>query len=84
MLVAELSLDALWVSDPSWWKFRVLLVILFVYPENKQQMEDASYILAPMQKQLVEHFIDNQLLEVILELFCKYVVKFVNNGQDLL
>jgi hypothetical protein len=60
------------------------LGILFVYPEDEQKVEDASHILAPMQEQFVEYFVDEQLVEVVLELFGEYVVKFVDDGQYLL
>lgn len=47
-------------------------------------MEDVSYILAPVQEQFVEYFIDKELIEVVLELFGEDVVEFVDNRQDLL
>ena len=47
-------------------------------------MEDVSNILVPMQEQFVEYFVDKQFIEVILELFGKDVVKFVDNGQQFL
>lgn len=59
-------------------------MVLLVYPENEQQMEDVSYILAPMQEELVEYFVDEQLIDIVLELLGEDVVKLVDNGQDFL
>jgi hypothetical protein len=47
-------------------------------------MEDVSDILAPMQKQFVKYFVDDELIEVLLELLRKDIVKLIDNGQYLL
>ena len=47
-------------------------------------MEDVADVLAPMKKQLVEYFVFDKFIEILFELFCKYVVEFVYYCQYLL
>jgi hypothetical protein len=47
-------------------------------------MKDVPNILTPMKKQLIKHFVCDEFIEILLELFGEYIVEFVYNCQYFL
>jgi hypothetical protein len=59
--------------------FWILKLFVFHDSKDNNKMEDASYLLAPMQEQRVENMAGDVVIERLFEFLCKDSVVFVQH-----